>query len=118
MIENKSILKCGKCTKTYKTEGGLQRHIQNKHETLNKTVKESPDIDQSVLVNLTKESQKELGEDKCYPGEQINKIKNFQFDISEDLLIEVRKLRADLNKTNEKFYSSNYSKNHQLISKV
>ncbi|XP_065055178.1 uncharacterized protein LOC135683755 [Rhopilema esculentum] len=106
-ISHDGSLACENCSKKYKTEAGLRRHIKSKHVSHKQTRQFSGED----IVKLVNEAKNELATDKCYPVELCNAIKMFVFDKeSENLRTELLKHCSRLwkNSDAEKFYSEYY----------
>ena len=97
------IYKCDRCTKTYKTKGGLERHEEKIHEN------KPPKLHSLNLKVIIRESVKKLSNDIAFPESVRNELLNLNFELSSEEIISVwqkfNPIFENFNGCAEKFYS-------------
>ena len=103
-----TLLKCSECPKTYKTRGGLQRHIKTKHSVVG--TDDVIVVDKAQLENLLLNSVSKVMSDGCWPNEIKSVLTNFNGVIGDELLVEVNTIVAKFAVLNdpEKFFEEFY----------
>ena len=90
----------------------MTRHSNSKHQLKSRdTDVEFNEMTTSVLISLAEDSQQSLSVDECYTQEIRNKLKEYEFVLTESLLFKVMGIYKALKKTcsGENFYSNFYS---------
>ena len=83
-----TVMKCPECTKTYKTTGGLQRHIKTKHSKI-KALDDTVLLDKKELEELLVESVVKVKAEGCWPDEVISTLSLFNCVVSDELVVKV-----------------------------
>ena len=89
-------IKCSNCSKTYKFQGGLTRHIKAKHPELLPALTDF--LSKDELENLISKTKMQLVNDRCYPPVIKERFKeDAQFDINFEILLkELQKIFGKL----------------------
>eukprot|EP00794_Sanderia_malayensis_P011655 gene11655-12854_t len=107
------LICCETCQKTYKTKGGLTKHIKAKHPSSSQEAHGNitKPMYMAVIKKLVNEAKNDLSADECYPSFIRNLASSYKFEvIDQDLLNKIVELYNSLCKNSkaEKFYSCYY----------